>query len=112
LLIALLYYFGTTIYMAVTKRSVHPGISVGIGFVVWALLIPAITFSAWGGLFNVWRPAVKDADGQIDCDVINMLSRECSPILYSVGGLELAGVVLSCLVWYVPPPFVMSVLVS
>jgi hypothetical protein len=80
-------------------KAVHPGISTGADFVVWALLIPAITFSVWGGLFNVWRPAVINDEGGITCDIFNVLARECSPILYSVGGLELAGVILACIIW-------------
>ena len=82
-----------------TTKSVHPGITVGVDVIIWALLIPAITFSAWGGLFNVWRPAVEDSDGRVVCDIFNVLARECSPILYSVGGLELAGDILGCFVW-------------
>jgi hypothetical protein len=96
--IALLYYFGTTIYMFRATSPVHPAINIGVDFVIWALLIPAITFAAWGGLFNVWRPAVK-TDGEVICDIFNVLARECSPILYSVGGLELGAVVLGCIIW-------------
>lgn len=87
-----------------SSRSIHPGVNVGVDFIIWGLLIPAITFAAWGGLFRVWRPAVLDANGQVECDILNVFAKECSPILYIVGGLELSGVVFACFVWYAKIP--------
>ena len=92
----------------------HPLIDAIVDFLVWALLVPAVTFATWGGSFRLWRTADSSmgasgttgapgtaSEGIMLCMGANALSRECFPALYRIGGLELGGVILSCFVWYV-----------
>ena len=76
----------------------HPILTLVIDTLVLAALFPSIILAGLGGLFTVWRPAIPD-NGAIICDIINSFARQCNPILYTIGGLELGGVILSSIVW-------------
>jgi len=99
LLFAFLADLAITVYTVRSTKSLHPLINMVVDFLVWGLLIPAVTFAIWGGLFRVWQPAIPDEDGEIVCGIWNVFARECSPVLYTVGGLELGGVVFASFVW-------------
>ena len=63
-------------------------------------LAPALFLAGHGSLFRHWRDsAVRNQTGGLVCNMLNIFSRECEPILYSVGELQIGGIVLGSLVW-------------
>ena len=61
---------------------------------VWVLLIPSIVFAIAGGIFWSWADVTRGQNGEIDCGfTFNAFSPECSPIVYQIGRMEIAGVV-------------------
>lgn len=82
------------------NRSMHTLLLIVLDFIIWGLLIPSITFATWGGSFRLWTSSpLSDGSGAIFCSGLNAFSRECFPELYTIGTLELAGVVFACVVW-------------
>ncbi|OKL55711.1 hypothetical protein UA08_09073 [Talaromyces atroroseus] len=66
-----------------------------VDFLIWASLMPGLLFATWGGVFNVWQRAVAGS-GMIMCDSSpDFFSKVCSPELYRIGALELAGIVFA-----------------
>jgi len=90
---------GVCFYTLRSTKSLNPVVYLVVDFLIWGLLIPALTFAIWGGLFRYWTPAVPDEDGEIICDIYNLFAKECSPVLYTVGSLELGGIVFGSFVW-------------
>lgn len=82
----------------VRRQSIHTLLHTVPDFLIWGLLIPAITFATWGGSFQSWRS--EPTRGVSFCSGMNAFSRECFPALYTIGALELAAVVFACIVWY------------
>ncbi|PGH12534.1 hypothetical protein AJ80_06695 [Polytolypa hystricis UAMH7299] len=67
--------------------------------VICALLIPAITLSVIKATFHLWKATVVSPSGLIICDEDNTYSPDCFPGVYQIGCMELAGVILGCLIW-------------
>ena len=87
--IALLFHF-----LVRKGQPLHPAIHVGLDLLVWGLSVPAIVFGAAGGMFWYWMSAVQSPDGSIDCSFFfNQWSIECTPAAYTIGHLEIAGLV-------------------
>ena len=64
------------------------------------LLTPALVFAVVGSLFIHFSAAVPQKNGEVQCSALqNFLSRQCNPALYTVGSLQLLGVVFGCMVW-------------
>ncbi|KAL1845469.1 hypothetical protein Plec18167_008895 [Paecilomyces lecythidis] len=103
LLLSFLFNIMNSFYVFKTATPFR-GLVTGIfDFLVWAILIPAVTFSAWAGVFNIWKqPTMAMSGSMVICDSgMNMFSKECNPELYKIGSLELAGIVFSILVWFI-----------
>jgi hypothetical protein len=64
-------------------------------------LAPSLFLAGYGGLFRFWRPAVRTQSGLLTCNMLNLFAKDCQPILYTVGRLQIAGIVFGCLVWMV-----------
>jgi hypothetical protein len=86
-----------------TIRLCHPPAARPMTIVeslILLLLTPALTLSVIGSLFIHFSAAIPENNGSIACSALqNYLSRECSPVLYTVGSLQLLGVVFGCIVW-------------
>lgn len=81
-------------------RPPHAKQTTVIESLILLLLTPALILSVLGSLFIHFSAAVRDSNGAITCSAFsNFLSRECSPSLYTVGSLQLLGVVFGCIVW-------------
>ena len=81
-------------------RPPDPKPSTAIECLILLLLTPALTLAVLGSLFIHFSAAVPNNNGTITCSALsNFLSRECSPTLYTVGSLQLLGVVFGCMVW-------------
>ncbi|KAL6247488.1 hypothetical protein RBB50_005834 [Rhinocladiella similis] len=66
---------------------------------ILATLFASLILAAYGSLFRFWRPAMRTQSGGVPCNMLNVFARECQPILYSVGRLQLAGIVFGTVVW-------------
>ena len=76
-------------------RHFHPAFNIIGDFLIWGLLVPSIVFTSAGGIFWNWAPAVPTQDGTVDCGFyFNQWSRECVPVAYTIGHMEIAGIVL------------------
>ncbi|KAI1608830.1 hypothetical protein EDD37DRAFT_383493 [Exophiala viscosa] len=62
-------------------------------------LFPALFLAGYGSLFRFWRPAMRASSGVIPCTMLNIFARECEPVLYHVGTLQIGGIVFGCFVW-------------
>ncbi|SLM39442.1 hypothetical protein LPUS_09976 [Lasallia pustulata] len=80
-------------------RTIHPAWHVVMDLIIWGLCVPCIVFSVDGGLFWAWVPTQYSDDGTVNCDFYNWLSRPCLPVLYTIGGLEIAGIVFLFLIF-------------
>ncbi|KAK7887320.1 hypothetical protein LTR67_009740 [Exophiala xenobiotica] len=72
-----------------------------ISTLILLTLFPSLILAGYGSLFRFWRPAMRSTQsGSIPCNtMLNVFSRQCQPVLYSVGNLQLAGIVFGCMVW-------------
>ncbi|MCJ1303697.1 hypothetical protein MMC08_006507 [Hypocenomyce scalaris] len=82
-------------------RAIHPGWHVAADLIIWGLCIPSIIFAVAGGLFWAWEPTQYYADGTVNCDFYNQFSRPCLPVLYTIGGTEIAGIVFLFLIFVI-----------
>ena len=82
-------------YLFLLKKPIHPGAVVGVDLVLWLVMAIGIIICVLWGAFWTWQPAIPDEDGAIICDWINQWSRQCTPVLYPIGNLEIAGIVFT-----------------
>ncbi|EXJ92997.1 hypothetical protein A1O3_01553 [Capronia epimyces CBS 606.96] len=61
-------------------------------------LLPALFLAGYGALFRVWRPAIRTQSGILVCNMMNVFSHECEPVLYYIGNLQIGGIVFGALV--------------
>lgn len=62
-------------------------------------LFPALFLAGYGSLFRFWRPAMRASSGVIPCTMLNVFARECEPVLYHVGTLQIGGIIFGSFVW-------------
>ena len=61
---------------------------------------PALFLAVHGSLFRHWQDsAVRNQNGGLVCNMLNIFSRACEPILYSVGELQIGAIICGSLVW-------------
>ncbi|ETN39671.1 uncharacterized protein HMPREF1541_05897 [Cyphellophora europaea CBS 101466] len=64
------------------------------------ILFVAIVFAGVGGLFPHWQPEVtRSSNGAVICNSLNMFTRECEPMIYRIGELQIAAIIFSIFVW-------------
>ncbi len=116
LVFALLYHTGTLIHSR-SIQKIRPSntnntlpnntltsrrtllIDAAVSSLILVTLFPSLFLAGYGSLFRFWRPAMRTQSGGVPCTMLNVFSRECQPVLYSVGNLQLAGIVFGCTVW-------------
>ncbi|CAF9903125.1 MAG: hypothetical protein GOMPHAMPRED_000100 [Gomphillus americanus] len=82
------------------SRPIHPAVRMTLDLLVWILAAPAIVVCIGSGVFWLWTPATPSADGTVDCfNIMNAFSQECSPIAYTIGKLQIAGIVFLCILF-------------
>lgn len=97
LVIVVCWNVGSALWSLKSGRRVHAGVNLGVDSIVWALLVPGLVFSVWGGLFRFWD--IK-GDGTGDCsETVNEFTTKCSPEVLKIGRVELAAVVFAFMVW-------------
>ncbi|MCJ1395274.1 hypothetical protein MMC18_008158 [Xylographa bjoerkii] len=80
-------------------RHFHPAWHIVGDFFVWGLSIPALIFAVGGGIFWYWAPAVPSQNGSVDCAFFfNAWAPACNAVAYTIGNLEIAGIVMLFLV--------------
>ncbi|CAF9916791.1 hypothetical protein IMSHALPRED_003295 [Imshaugia aleurites] len=79
-------------------RPIHPGWDVGVDLFIWGLAVPSIIFSVGDGWFWYWQPVLVEFDGLVPCDVYNYWSQDCSPLIYTLGRIEIAANVFLALI--------------
>ena len=84
------------------KRPIHPAIRIALDLIVWGLSVPAMVFAIGSGAFWYWSPPIASVDGSIDCTFFfNVWAQECTPVAYTIGKLEIAGLVFLFFLLYV-----------
>lgn len=82
------------------QKPVPPKICVIICVLILLSLGPSLFLAGHGSLFRHWQAsAVRSHNGGLVCNILNIFSRECEPILYFVGELQIAGITFGSLVW-------------
>ena len=98
-----LILFTDVLVISHTIRFCHPPrafVVATVEAIILVILAPALTLAVLGSLFIHFSAAIPDNNGTITCSALqNMLSRECSPILYTVGSLQVLGVVFGWMLW-------------
>lgn len=79
-------------------RAIHPGWHVAVDLIIWGLCVPSVIFSVAGALFWAWTPTQYNDDGTVNCDFYNEFAKPCLPVLYTIGGTEIAGIVFLFLI--------------
>lgn len=88
-----------------TAKQVPYVVELIVDFLIWTTLVPALVFATWGGVFNVWETATTTMDPNssgmvVMCDESNNFwSRECFPVLYPMGLIEIAAIGFAVPVW-------------
>lgn len=82
---------------SLSRRSliVHTTVTV----LILTIMIPALFIAGYGSLFRFWRPAVRTQSGILVCNMLNVFARECEPVLYAVGSLQIGAIVCGTFLW-------------
>ena len=76
------------------SRPIHPAFGMALDLLVWILSASAIVVCGGSGIFWLWSSAVSNSDGSVDCmNIFNAWSKECAPIAYRIGRIQIAGIV-------------------
>ena len=87
-------------YTFVKKRPCPPRTTVAITILILLSLAPALVLAGHGSLFKHWRPpAVRSQNGILRCNLINIFTRDCEPILYKVGELQIGAIAFGAMTW-------------
>ncbi|KAK2750674.1 hypothetical protein FQN57_002747 [Myotisia sp. PD_48] len=97
--LSILINFGLAFYTFLRRRPPHLGIQLGLDLSICTGLVPAVILSAWAGTFRLWKPTVTNGTNFVMCNEENKYARECFPVLYDLGSLQLAGVIFACACW-------------
>lgn len=75
-----------------------------LAFTVVMTLPPTLILSATNSLALLWEPTTKSHAGPgkslFECNLSNILTQPCQPLLYTIGGLQIGGIVTGALVWF------------
>ncbi|KAK5058769.1 hypothetical protein LTR84_011033 [Exophiala bonariae] len=107
---ALLYHAGVLIYDQVQQRRRQtpalPALSqrslilhTTVTVLILVIMIPALFIAGYGSLFRFWKPAVRTQSGILVCNMLNVFARECEPVLYTVGSLQIGAIICGTLLW-------------
>lgn len=107
---AFLYHASVLIYDQVQQRrrqtptlpSLSPRslmIHTTVTVLILTVMIPALFIAGYGSLFRFWRPAVRTQSGILVCNMLNVFARECEPVLYAVGSLQIGAIVCGTFLW-------------
>lgn len=107
---AFLYHASVLIYDQVQQRRRQtptlPSLShrslllhTAVTVLILTIMIPALFIAGYGSLFRFWRPAVRTQSGILVCNVLNVFARECEPVLYAVGTLQIGAIICGTLLW-------------
>ncbi|MCJ1253522.1 hypothetical protein MMC24_001334 [Lignoscripta atroalba] len=101
--LSIIYNTLSLLLLFIFRRGIHfhPAWHITLDFLLLSLCIPAMIFSITGGLFWYWRPALLNSAGQINCEFLffNEWARECNPVAYTIGSMQIAGIVFLFLVF-------------
>ena len=78
-------------------RSIHPGWHVAVDLFIWGLGVPAILFSIGDGWFWYWQRVIE-IDGIVLCESWWGLSKDCNPLIQTLGQVEIAANVFLALI--------------
>ena len=100
LVFTILFSILSIIHFFSRQKPMPPKVSVVLFTLVLVTLAPSLFIAGHGSLFRHWRnSAVRNQSGTLNCNMLNIFSRECEPILYAVGELQIGGIVFGSLVW-------------
>ena len=87
-------------YTIIKKHPCPPKTTVTITILIMLSLAPALVLAGHGSLFKHWRPpAVRSQNGILRCNLINIFTRDCEPILYKVGELQIGAIAFGAMTW-------------
>lgn len=98
--ISFLYSCASIISTLARRKRLPPLLSLITFVSVLVFLLVAIVFAGVGAVFPYWRPdTTPNQNGIVLCNALNMFSRECEPMMYRIGELQIAALLFSILVW-------------
>jgi hypothetical protein len=81
------------------RRRLPPLPSIITYITILILLLVATVFAGVGGVFPYWQEPRRGSGGQVICSSLNQFTRECEPLLYRIGELQIAAIIFSIVVW-------------
>ena len=82
------------------QKPMPPKVCIVLFTLILLSLAPSLFLAGQGSLFRHWRaPAVRNQAGILNCNLLNIFSRDCEPILYTIGELQIGAITLGSLVW-------------
>ncbi|RMZ88026.1 hypothetical protein DV736_g4744, partial [Chaetothyriales sp. CBS 134916] len=99
--LALISTLAMLLYTVIKRKSPSPTrATVALYAFILIFLAPSLVLSGVGSLFRFWQPpAVASQSGVIRCNLTNIFTRQCQPVLYQVGRLQIAGLVFGSITW-------------
>ncbi|RMZ81710.1 hypothetical protein DV737_g2411, partial [Chaetothyriales sp. CBS 132003] len=89
------------LYRLIKKKFPSPTrVSAALYAIILIFLTPSLVLSGVGSIFRFWQPpAVASQSGVVRCNLTNIFTRQCQPVLYHVGALQIAGLVFGSMTW-------------
>ena len=85
----------------IKRRPCPPRVAIAITALILLSLAPSLILAGHGSLFKHWRPpAIRSQSGVLRCNLMNIFTRDCEPILYRVGELQIGGIVFGTITWF------------
>ncbi|KPI39320.1 uncharacterized protein AB675_4993 [Cyphellophora attinorum] len=100
LLVSFIISCTTIITIFIQRKRLPPLFNIGALLAILFFLLIAIVFAGVGSIFPHWRSTTTpNQNGVVLCNTLNMFTRECEPMMYRIGELQIAGLIFSIIVW-------------
>ncbi|RMZ75787.1 hypothetical protein DV738_g5272, partial [Chaetothyriales sp. CBS 135597] len=88
-------------YTLVKRKAPSPSrATAALYVIILVLLAPSLVLAGLGSLFRFWQGApATSQSGEVRCNIMNIFTRVCQPVLYHVGALQIAALVFASLTW-------------
>jgi hypothetical protein len=100
LLFTVFFGISSNVFFFFAKKAVPTKVSILTLSLILLTLTPSLFLAGHGSLFLHWRPsAVRNRNGILNCNALNIFTRECEPTMYTIGELQIGAIVVGSLAW-------------
>ncbi|RMD41232.1 hypothetical protein DV735_g3894, partial [Chaetothyriales sp. CBS 134920] len=88
-------------YTFTKKQAPAPSTATAALYIfILVLLAPSLVLAGLGSLFRFWQDSpTSSQSGEVRCNIMNIFTRVCQPVLYHIGALQIAGLLFGSLTW-------------